>query len=194
VSAPGPYRILGVASLAVFVAGAGVGLYQALSREGRPPPLTLVPRAAVRDLLERQDYARAARELEAMVRMNPDAWDLRALLGYVLSRLDRRDEAVAQYRAALDAVPDHRELRARLVVDLADSERFDEAIPHLRELLRLAPGDPDVHNSLGVALERSGDPEGALAHYESALRLDPAHRAAAENRARVRGEARSEAK
>ncbi len=71
------------------------------------------------------------------------------------------DEAVAAYRAAVDAVPDLTAARNNLAQLLLQSRRYGEALGHLEELRRRGMSFPGTYMSLAEAYVASGRPERA---------------------------------
>ena len=94
-------------------------------------------------------------------------------LGVALDHLGRIDEAMSQYRKALEVKPDYVDARMNLGVDLASRGQTDEAIAAYRETIRLAPQFATAHNNLGVALAGVGQIDEAILQYQKTLELDP---------------------
>ena len=94
-------------------------------------------------------------------------------LGNTLLQEGRVDEAIVQYRAALQMKPDLAAAHSNLGVALKAQGKLDEATFHYREALRLQPELPDAHNNLGVVLARRGELDEAIGCFERALELRP---------------------
>ena len=94
-------------------------------------------------------------------------------LGVALSRLRRRDQAVARLQEAASLAPGAPAPRLLLAAEQVALGRDAEAAGEYREILRLSPDAADVRSLLGAALERQGDAEAALAEYERAAALAP---------------------
>lgn len=94
-------------------------------------------------------------------------------LGVALATLDRKVEAMAEFRTALDFRPNYAIAHTSLGNLLTESGRPEEALPHLELALRLQPGFPEANLNLGVALETLGRGDEAFPYYERALRLKP---------------------
>ncbi|MDX2171070.1 MAG: tetratricopeptide repeat protein [Deltaproteobacteria bacterium] len=90
-------------------------------------------------------------------------------LGVALLAAGRTDEAIAQYRAALQFKPDYAHARANLAAAML--ERYQAA-------LAARPDDAAAHYDLATALRDSGRVDAARAEFAAAIRLDPAHAAA----------------
>ena len=70
------------------------------------------------------------------------------------------DEAIAQYRAALEIEPDFAEAHNSLGVALARMGRINEAIAEFQEALRLRPAYPDAQKNLAKAQAMAGQRAG----------------------------------
>jgi protein O-mannosyl-transferase len=92
-------------------------------------------------------------------------------LGMALDRQGRVDEAMWEYRAALQAKGDYVLAFNNLGSDLAKQGHLDEAMNQFRAALRIAPGYADPYNNLGTILEKQGRFDEALALFQEALRL-----------------------
>jgi tetratricopeptide (TPR) repeat protein len=95
------------------------------------------------------------------------------VLAAQLAALQRWDEVVDTYRAAVGRRPADAQARLRLGVALLHMrDRPAEAEPELREAVRLQPADAVAQALLGNALALLGRPADAVAAFEEALRLD----------------------
>ena len=92
-------------------------------------------------------------------------------LGNALAGRRRVDEAIAQYRKALEIEPDHAGAHTNLGNALAGRGELDEAIAHYRKALEIEPDHVEAHNNLGNALSNHGEVEAAIAHYRMALAI-----------------------
>jgi protein O-mannosyl-transferase len=111
-------------------------------------------------------------------------------LGVALAGEGRFQEAIEQYRAALQIEPDAPNVQTDYGNALARSGRIPEAIAHYRAALLALPDSPITHNDLANALAASPAtmPE-AIAEYQIALRLKPEYEEARNNLARVQSNA-----
>jgi tetratricopeptide (TPR) repeat protein len=86
-------------------------------------------------------FAEAEREFSRALAIVPNRADLRLGLGDVLMRLERPDEAIAQYQLAVAADPRASRAQANLALALAARGRLAEARVHFERALSLtAPG------------------------------------------------------
>ena len=108
-----------------------------------------------------------------VVAKNPDSPTAHNNLGNVLRRNGAFDEAIAQYRRAMDIDPNYQFARVNLGVTLVQKGDPASAIPLLQEALRKNPNDPKASYSLGAALAQTGWPDEAIVCYNHALELEP---------------------
>ncbi len=108
-------------------------------------------------------------------------WEAHARLGLVLSKENRPDEAIAQYREALRLKPDDADAHYDLANALYRKGLWDEAISQYREDLKLSPDDPEGHNNLGAVLFQKGNLNEAITQFQEALRLKPDYASAQKN-------------
>jgi len=134
--------------------------------------------------MRRGEWAGAEERLREALRRDPFlvlAW---RLLGEVLERSGRPEEALAPYREGLRREPDDPDLHAQLGLVLARLRQSRDAEIHLREALRLS-FEPrlDLRVSLGAALAEQGRFEEAQAEYDQVLAQRPRDAGALNNRA-----------
>ncbi len=121
-------------------------------------------------------------------------------LADALAEMERTDEAITEYQAALQIWPDVGYLWVKAAMNLDHAGRFDEALVYYEKALHAERQDPlafvdrgkapaaqthaweatnryqaVVHYSMGVALGHAGRICEAVAHYETALQLQPVY-------------------
>jgi tetratricopeptide (TPR) repeat protein len=111
--------------------------------------------------------------------------------GTELATAGRHEEAVAEYRKALEGpLSDWRtnswRVRGNLSKSLLVLGRREEALDQVREALRLNPYSGEMHANLGYILFAGGDLARALEHTNQALRLAPKDPRPWSNRATIR--------
>ena len=104
-------------------------------------------------------------------RADPSSAEAHHNLGIALFYCRRLDEAITEFRTALELDPALASAQASLAQALVDAGRYDEAMTALSEAVRLDPNDPDVHGGLALLLVRQGRLDEANTEYRDALRL-----------------------
>lgn len=110
---------------------------------------------------------------------NPSAPDLPTSaeahneLGNALQGLNRREEAVASYRRALDLNPRLAAAHSNMGAALHSLGRVDQAVTSYRRALEIMPTLPETHNNLGNALRSLGQLDEAERSYLRALEIRP---------------------
>ena len=95
------------------------------------------------------------------------------ILGNVNLREGRCDEAILDYRRALELQPRYPLWSSNLGRAFLLSGRISEAKAEFEAALRDAPDLAAAHHQLGYILATRGDLDGAIEHYEAAVRYDP---------------------
>jgi Flp pilus assembly protein TadD len=83
------------------------------------------------------------------------------------------DEAIADFRAAVELAPRTGRYRRRLAERLWRSEQFFQAINEWRTLKEQEPHDVDARLALARAYEKVGQPTDAYREYREALAIAP---------------------
>jgi len=107
------------------------------------------------------------------------------LLGSLLAKEGRFDEAKEQYRLALSYKPAYAEGHFFLGHALDQQGQLDEAIAEYNQALRFKPLQEQTHIFLGIALAKQKKYELASVHYRAALKLNPESAVAHNNFARL---------
>ncbi|BDU71829.1 tetratricopeptide repeat protein [Mesoterricola silvestris] len=107
--------------------------------------------------------------LEEAARRLPASAEVRAYLGTTLRSLDRVEEALGAYGAALERDPDHVPALWGLGLALGMRDRHGEGMAALRRAIELDPAFPPPHFHLGVLAFAAGDP-GETRRQEALLR------------------------
>ncbi len=102
-------------------------------------------------------------------------------LANVYRESQRRDDAVGEYRAALELDPRHAAAHTNLGVILQEEGQLTEAMAHYQRALRSEPDFVQAHFNLANALRARGQIADAVGHYREALRLEPGLAAAHNN-------------
>ena len=121
-------------------------------------------------LVELGQLEAAAGHFEASLAVEPKA-EIYSDLGFVKARLGNRDEALADYRKALELDPKCASAHFNLAVARLQSGQLEDAESHYRETLSLKP-TASAHNGLAYVLNRQGRTDEAIAEYQNAIALD----------------------
>jgi len=103
----------------------------------------------------------------------PCAADARINLGAILDAGGRHEEALLEYRQALELRAGDPLALNNMGNSLMKLGRFAEAADSFRLALLQAPDCPEARIALGAALQRAGDAAGAIACFRETLARDP---------------------
>lgn len=140
-------------------------------------------RAAIQ--LDLGDAAGAAAACRDLLRTGPHA-AAHCILGIALFNLDRPEEAVAAFDAALQQSPDMAEAHNGRANALRRLGRTDEAIIGYSQAIACNPAFADAYNNRAVAWQYLRRIPEALADYDAAVLRAPTHADAHWNRALVK--------
>ncbi len=94
-------------------------------------------------------------------------------LGIALGKLGRDEDALAEYKTALEIAPNDPSALANKGHLFKRQGRLDEAIAAFQAALSFRPADAGLHYDLANALVARGRLAEAVEHYLASLRLDP---------------------
>jgi len=120
-------------------------------------------------------YDLAGRELEDIVRMNPDDVDSRIRFALILAKRGKPIGAIAALREGILRCPDNAELHYQLGVMLAADEELAEAERLFERAVVLDSSHLYAHEKLAQLCSVNGRHERALDYLERAHKLDPAN-------------------
>lgn len=134
-----------------------------------------VQRSWARYLASQKRFPEAAAALKKAATLAPKAAALpdKELGDLYLSAMNRPDQAVEAYRAALALEPGSPGAHFALGTALAALHQDDKAEKELREAQRLMPTDPSPNHSLGLLYLQSRQFPKALQAFSDALRIRP---------------------
>ena len=90
-----------------------------------------------------------------------------------LQKEGRLDEAIEQYKLAVQFNPKDAKAHTSLAVALTGQAKFDPAVPHMDTALRLEPNNAEFHLVYATLLQRIGRNDEAALQFEAATRLKP---------------------
>jgi len=175
-----------VASIGLIAIVAALG-YRAAAKIRLLPIVAAIILAGYGVLSRQQCYT--YRNLETLWRdtltKNPNSWIAYYNLGIALKEQGRLDEAISQYRQALQIKPDLIEAYNNLAMVFTAQNKFTEAVDVCQQAMHIKPDDPDIHYNLGIALGKYDRLDEAADHFRQALRLKPDYADACYNLGRV---------
>jgi Flp pilus assembly protein TadD len=124
---------------------------------------------------QRGDATVAVQKYQELVRLHPEITAARANLGVVLVSLGRFEEAIVQYRAALQQAPGNRDLRLNLGLAYLKKGDYAQAADQFGPLYEAEPGNVRIATLLGqcyVHLRRDAEAIALLGPIEQADNLD----------------------
>jgi Flp pilus assembly protein TadD len=104
---------------------------------------------------------------------NPDCWMAHSGLGVALTARGQFDEAIENFREAIQLNPNYYEALYNLGVALAAKGRPDEAIENYRKAIQINPNYYEALDNLGVALAAKGQLDEAIENYRQAIQINP---------------------
>lgn len=118
---------------------------------------------------------------QTTIARNPSAFLACNNLGNILAAQGKEDEAIAQFRRAIEIKPDYEEAHYNLANALDRQGKRDEAIDNYEKAIEINPNLVAAHNNLGTAFLNQGRLEAASEQYRQALDKDPAYAEAHNN-------------
>jgi Flp pilus assembly protein TadD len=103
---------------------------------------------------------------------NPDCWMAHINLGIYLHDRGHAEEAIENYRQAIQLNPNNPEALNDLGNALAAQGRLDEAIENFRKAIQLNPNYADALDNLGVALADKSRFDEAIENYRKAIQVN----------------------
>jgi Flp pilus assembly protein TadD len=103
---------------------------------------------------------------------NPTA-HAHTVLGTALLAERKREDAVEQFRRAVQADPENATAHLNLAAAYTANSQDELALAQVREVVRLSPNDALPHRALGALLGRTHHPDEAVRELQIAARLDP---------------------
>ena len=94
-------------------------------------------------------------------------------LGIILKRKGLYDEAINEYKKAIEMDPRYDSPYFNLGLLYFEQRKYDEAIKFFNGALKINPKFIKAHNYLGEAYARTGRRQKALFHWRESLKLDP---------------------
>jgi len=122
-----------------------------------------------------RDYRDIETLWRTTIARNPDCWMAYSNLGSFLSAHGDANEAIADFRKALEIWPNQSKDHNNLGKALVQKGRIAEAMDHFQTALRISPDDPDTESNIGAASLQQGDADEAISHLWRAVEKWPRH-------------------
>jgi len=106
---------------------------------------------------------------------NANCWVGNNQLGLALVDKGQIDEAIEQYKRALQSNPAYSVSYNNLGIALAQKGQLDEAIEQYQKALEINPAFYECYNNFGIALARKGQVDEAIERYNKALEINPGY-------------------
>jgi len=113
--------------------------------------------------------------LKEALRINPDHATAHYNLGFIYTKQDKPEEAIAECKEALRLKPEYDDAHNCLGIAYADQGKVDEAIAEWKEAIRINPDHDWAHYNLGLAYVNQGKLDEAIAEWEETIRINPDH-------------------
>ena len=146
-----------------------LGLYLETKHADTPVILETLARAYMRSFR----YGPALAMLDRWIQEDPGSAKAHFWRGWVVERLNHREDALDDYRRAVELDPGLVDARLRVAEMCLDQTRLDEAAPHLEALRKLAPDRPEVLSALGRWRFIRGELDEARPLLEAAVKKLP---------------------
>lgn len=128
--------------------------------------------AAAQLALDNKDYASAVQKYSEYIAKKPEDATAHLDLGYAYTALDQRDNAILEYRKAIELDPKMADAYRNLGLALLRSQPA-EAVEPLRKYVELRPGEGQPRFLLGLALEGSGQYAAAIEQFQAGETAGP---------------------
>ena len=119
------------------------------------------------------NFAEAATQLQTLVRVVPDTFEIQELLGLVYSAQSQDAKANPHLDKAVRLKPDSVAARSNLAANLSRLGKHELAQVQFRRAAELDPNNFDTNHNLGESYVHSGKLAQATPYLEQAQKLDP---------------------
>ena len=122
---------------------------------------------------EAGQYAQAAAQLEDILPLAPNSFEVHELMGQVYASLSQDTKALEHFEAAVRLKPDSAPARENLATVLIHMGKMEPAGEEFRKALALEPDNFDANHNLGEFYIQTEKIEDALPLLERAEKIDP---------------------
>jgi ribosomal protein S12 methylthiotransferase accessory factor len=137
---------------------------------------TTIPAHAAKILSRSLDGPQAKAGIERLMEAFPGRHDLHFFLGVALEYEGSAQEALVQFRRALELEPpaaDTASIHTHIGVCLKDQGDYRSAIEALEKAQALDPGLKEIYNLLGFCYYKLKEHQRSIEHFEKVLEIDP---------------------
>mgnify|MGYP006277403943 CR=1 FL=1 len=135
--------------------------------------------------LKEGGFEESVETYRAVIKQNPDDWQLHENYAVLLQELNHPDEEAIEWQKVINLIPHHPERYAKLGEALARSGEYDKAILACTKALEHDPDNISAYNGLGIAWEGKGKIDTAMQYYRKATSLNKNDTNSIFNRARM---------
>jgi tetratricopeptide (TPR) repeat protein len=118
-------------------------------------------------------FAESAVQLESLLQVVPESFDVHELLGLVYAAQSQDVKANEHLEKAVRLKPASAAARTNLAANLARMGKLDLAATEFRKAIKIEPRNFDANRNLGQLLARSGRPAEGVPFLEQAQRINP---------------------
>ncbi len=93
--------------------------------------------------------------------------------GLKLAQEGKYDEAIVEYRKALEKDPEQANIHGNLAEALSQTEKFDEALAEYQKAIELKPDDSALYTNMGVLLTKMGKQQESQEAFKKAAAINP---------------------
>jgi tetratricopeptide (TPR) repeat protein len=120
-----------------------------------------------------KNFGKAMEYANRAIAINPKCWLCYQALGNIYDDSGKPEEAIAQYKKAMEIVPNSGRPAYNYAVTLSHLKRDQEAIGALQDAVKLDPGYASAHYLLGRLLAKNGELYAAQDHLNKFIQLEP---------------------
>jgi ribosomal protein S12 methylthiotransferase accessory factor len=122
------------------------------------------------------DPGEAVENLQKVIDIFPDRYEVHFFLGFALERNERAEEAMRYFNQALHLNPreiDLSSIYCHIGVCLKDLEKYDQAIEYLIKAKAYNADQKEIYNTLGFCYFKLKEHHKAIEAFERAIEIDP---------------------
>ncbi|RZB35315.1 MAG: hypothetical protein SRB1_01083 [Desulfobacteraceae bacterium Eth-SRB1] len=128
---------------------------------------------STRSYFQIRHWKNSAAVFENAVKVTENNWLAYNNLGLALMREGKLNDAVLNYKKALQIRPDYLTALDNIGLALYRLEKFEEALFYYSKALKIYPKHAGIHNNTANVLTALGKLEEAIKHYKKAILIDP---------------------